>query len=268
MALSDLFPSGDYRFHLTLQRAEPAEFFRPRDPSGRVLAERRRWLADDGNRYADLRPGADALLAETEDLARGWGAALAAPAHGDPLARLRALGGALEPDLVFLARDAAGEFHVQGGALCFPTAWALQEKLGRSLEFAHAPVPGLNAALAPSIHQLLARLKPGVAFLRDNWGLAATGELNLHPELARPRLASPLDATRVWLRVERQALVALPRGGGVLFGIRLELHPFAAVRADRDAAAGLHRALSSMPEEMARYKGLAAVRAELLLALG
>ena len=36
----------------------------------------------------------------------------------------------------------------------------------------------------------------------------------------------------VWFRVERQALVALPETGEILFGIRLEVIPLAEVRAD------------------------------------
>jgi hypothetical protein len=51
-SLAELFPDGDYRFHLTLRRAEPRDFFAPRDDSGRVLAERRRWLESDPERYA------------------------------------------------------------------------------------------------------------------------------------------------------------------------------------------------------------------------
>jgi hypothetical protein len=53
--------------------------------------------------------------------------------------------------------------------------------------------------------------------------------------------------------VEHQALVALPRSGGVLFGIRIALHRLDAVVRDVAAAAGLRRALGSMPPEVAAY---------------
>jgi len=33
----ELFPDGDYRFHLTLKRGEPREFFRAQDATGRLL---------------------------------------------------------------------------------------------------------------------------------------------------------------------------------------------------------------------------------------
>ena len=121
-------------------------------------------------------------------------------------------------------------------------------------------MPGLNAALASPIHQFLSKLKPGVAFCRDNWGLAATDELNLHPSrgLAAPTLPVALD--RLWLRVEHQAFVALPGSGGVLFGIRIALHRLDVIATDCVVAAGLRRALASMPAEIAAYKRLDGVR--------
>ncbi|HVU23172.1 MAG TPA: heme-dependent oxidative N-demethylase subunit alpha family protein [Opitutus sp.] len=258
-ALAELFPDGDYRFHLTLRRGEPRAFFAREDASGAVLAERARWLAADPPRYAALRPEGEPLLAEVVEMSRAWGAAVA-----DSMA---ALGAALEPDVLLLSRDEAGQFRLRGGALCFPTGWALEDKLGHTVDFIHGVVPGLNAALASPIHQFLARLKPGTAFHRDNWGLAATDELNLHPARALPAPGLPLRLDRLWLRIEHQALVALPRTGGVLFGIRIALHRLDTVAVDRAAAAGLRRALATMPAELAAYKRVDAIRSSLVDAL-
>lgn len=254
-ALATLFPDENYRFHLGLQRGEPAAFFAPRDVSGRVLAERRHWLATDAARYARLLPGYEPLLAETVALAKSWGAAV--PVTGDALA---GLGGALEPDILLLTPDGGGEHRLVGGVLCFPTAWSLEEKLGQHMGFIHGPVPGLNAAMGAQIGQFLSRLKPGAAYFRQNWGLAAVAALNLHPALQRPRPTLPLNPAQLWLRVEHQALLALAGGGGLVFGIRIELVPIEAVRSDWPAAAGLKRALETMPAAMAEYKGIAAIR--------
>lgn len=258
-ALADLFPAGDYRFHLTLRRAAPEEFFRPRDASGVILCERRRWLAENPARYAALRPGGGAVLAEFAELAPTWG--IVAPTDAGDIA---AWGGAAEPDLLLLRADAAGEFRLEGGALCFPTGWALEEKLGRTMDEIHGVVPGLNATLGAPIRQFLERLRPGMAWLRANWGLAATDELNLHPARALPPPSAPVRPERLWLRVEEQALVALPRTRGVLFGIRIVLHRLDGVRAQPDVAAGLRHALETMPEAVADYKRLAGVRRELI----
>lgn len=264
--LAELFPDADYRFHLTLRRAELRDFFRAQDGSGRVLAERRRWLESEPARYAALQPEADAPWREFEREAAAWvgDAQTRGESTLDGPASVIAWGKRLEPDFLLLMPDDAGDFRLRGGALCFPTSWALEEKLGRTLDEIHAVVPGLNAALGPPIRQFLARLRPGPAYLRSNWGFAATPELNLHPSRPRPRLAPPLDPSRLWLRVEHQALALLPRSGGIVFAIRIALHPWQELREDPALRAGVRRALATMTDELAVYKGIAAVRAELL----
>jgi hypothetical protein len=249
MRLEELFPGGDYRHHLTLRGTAPREFFAPQDESGFVLRERIRWLDADPGRYAALQPEGGALLREFVALLPAWGIQAAGAADGSILE----LGRRLEPDILFLSRDDDGQFRLRGGALCFPTGWALTEKLGHTLEFIHGVVPGLNAALGPSIHRMLGGMKPGVAYRRDNWGLAASAELNLHPARGIPPPAPPAPPESMWLRVEHQALVALPATRGIAFGIRVVLHRLDAVLRG-PAGPGLRHALATMPAEMAVYK--------------
>jgi hypothetical protein len=256
--LAALFPDTDHRLHLTLRRGDPAAFFAVPAESGPVLAERARWIAAAPGRYARLTPEGEPLLAEFAECARGWG--LPEP---DSVA---ALGAAYDADIVLLSPDAAGEFRLRGGALCFPTGWALEEKIGCTMDFIHGPVPGLNAALGSPIRQFLARLRPGPVFLRDNWGLAATPELNLHPVRGLPVPRLPPAPERLWLRVEHQALAALPRTGGVVFGIRIALHRLDTVIA-AGVGPGLRRALATMPPELIAYKRLDGIAAALAEAL-
>jgi hypothetical protein len=249
-----LFPAEDFRFQLGLQRGDPADFFRPKDGVGRLLDERCRWLAETPDRYAGLLPGHERLLNATGDLLAGWG--VCGPQAPRTLSKL---GAAIEPDLLWLVADESGVFRLVGGVLCFPSGWALEDKIGQPMEFIHGPVPGLNAGLGPQIGQFLSRMKPDSAYLRHNWGLAATAELNLHPALHRPRPSLPLNPACLWLRVEHQLLLALP-GGGVLFAIRIELMEISAVKNHATAVQGLGRALRSMPEAVAAYKGIAEIR--------
>ena len=264
MSLADLFPSGDFRFHLTLRRVEPREFFSPRDNTGCLLAERARWLASEPTKYAAILPEGDAVLREFAAIASDWSVPLAAAdASAVSLDVLHRVGRAFEPDLLFLRADAEGQFRLRGGVLCFPTGWALAEKLGHTMDIIHGVVPGLNSALASPIHQFLSRLKPGVAFLRDNWGVAATDELNLHPsrEIAAPDL--PIGLDRLWLRVEHQALMALPQSGGIVFGIRIALHRLDSISGGPHARA-LRHALETMPPELVAYKQLDRIHGYLL----
>jgi hypothetical protein len=259
MNLADLFPDGPHRFQMGLRPVEPAAFFRPRDASGQVLAERCRWLAQDPERYAWLDPEAAPLLAA---LARSLSPSLSP--HLPPSLSLPDLGGRVEPDVLLLTPDAAGDFRLRGGVLCFPTGWALREKIGGTVADLHGVVPGLNPALGPALRQALARLRPGQAWQRANWGLAATPELNLHPALGRPAPAPPVQLDRLWLRVEEQLLLALPDVRGLVFAIRIELIRLDDLARDPAAAAGLARALRAMPADLAAYKRLASVREPLV----
>ncbi|MBI5774145.1 MAG: DUF3445 domain-containing protein, partial [Verrucomicrobia bacterium] len=178
--------------------------------------------------------------------------------------KLLALGRAWESDFLLLAPGGDGEFRLVAGVVCFPSSWRVTEKIGRGLEFIHGPVPSLNPTLGPAVRQFLARLRPGVAWLRSNWGMSRSPELNHHPDRHLPRLTPPLAPDEVWIRIENQALVALPASRGILFGIRLEVHSLTELKQDAAATQGLRRALQTMPEDIAVYKGLSAARAELV----
>lgn len=266
LPLSEIFKDEDYRFHLTLRRGDLTEFFKPSDPA--LLTERKRWLERDAGPYlageADAGPIVTefAALAGQEDASSLW-SSLASTAE-----QLVALGSTIEPDFVLLSDKGTGVFRIRAGVVCFPSWWSLPEKLGLTLEETHSVVPGLNRSLGPPISTFLQKLKPGSAFERANWGLAATDELNLHPTLLRPRLELPLDVSRLWVRIEDQILGALPRTAGIVFGIRLRILPISRFLGDPALGAGLHRALATMSEPLAAYKGLTPIRTELLAALG
>src|SRR5690606_36889743 len=140
---------------------------------------------------------------------------------------------------------------------------ALTEKLGHTLEEIHGVVHRLNDTLANPIQQFLSRLKPGVAFLRDNGGVAATDELNLHPARDVPAPDLPIALNRLWLRVEHQALLALPQSRTIVFGIRIALHRLDGI-AGGPHAGGLRRGLVTMPDDVAAYKRLERIREPLL----
>lgn len=256
-----LFGTGPFAFTFGVRRGTAADWLTPGGPA-ELLAERRRWLAAALKRHRPWLPAAAALLAELTGLL-GF-----SPRSPDAAGQASELGGAWAPDFLLLSPDADGEMVFRGGCVCFPTSWAPEEKLGRPVTGIHAPVPTLNAALGRRIRDYLARVPAGALGERENWGLAATPELNLHPALDRPRLTAAATPATTWLRVERQAFVPLPANGGVAFLIRLELERLDRLAtADLAAAWALAAALDSMPAEVAAYKGLEAARAGLAAAL-
>ncbi len=269
----DLFPDEDYRFHIGVARGDIAEFFKPTLAHDEIITERKCWLGNSPRTYAALLPDGEPLLDEVIEIAQAAGALPADAAArlrecATPWERCLGLGQIWEPDFLLLRRSNGGPFNLFGACVCFPSSWSLAEKIGQPLEFIHGPVPGLSDQIGPQIDSFLSKMKPGVAWLRSNWGLSRSPELNQHPERKLSRLDATVNSDEVWLRVEHQALVALPKERGLLFGIRLTIHPLNELRQDAEVARRLSRALATMPEDVARYKGLATARTRLLEFLG
>lgn len=264
-----VFPGADYAHRLKLLRAEPRDFFGPWEADPLMMAERSQGLRDFPERHAIRLPEAGPLIRESDALMRAWGVLQTDTASGeDSNGRSSAWDPAapLEPDLIWLTRGPTG-LRMVAGLVCYPSSWAPEERIGLPLEAIHDVVPGLNPALGETIGRFLQRLPEGTAWLRANWGLSASPERNQHPARRLPRLALPLDPARVWVRIEHQALVALPDSGGILFGIRIEQTVLGHFRRQPALASGLARALRTMPDAMAAYKGLTVVREALIAEL-
>lgn len=254
---ADLFPEEDYGFRLTLRREGPESFFAPTAEGPDMLQERQSALRDNPERYAIMGESAAAAWQEAVSCISAWaGTAVSA----DPVEA----GGQFEPDVVLLCRDEERVFRTVGGIVVFPSHWALADKIGLSLLETHAVVPGLNASIGHAIDRYLDKIKPGFSAGRPNWGLAATDAWNLHPATHPPRLEAGMTADQMWLRVERQILTPLPESGAMLFGIRIERIRLDEVLGDPDVRRRFHRAIATMPPEVAAYKGLTLVADDLV----
>jgi len=254
---------------MRFSKSDFASFFQPSASRTSVIAERRKWLAAEPQTHLALMPEGVGLLDETVRMAADLGTlpdpeSVASFARLEPFDRCRLLGELWEADFLLMKPDDEGVFRLYGGCVCFPSHWDLHEKLGKPMADIHAPVPGLNETLGRQIDGFLGRIGPGVSWERSNWGLSRSPELNLHPSRELPRLDAGVGLDEVWFRLEEQSLVALPANGGILFGIRLVIRPIGEIKADPAARQGTIRALQTMPEPMAAYKGIAPARRRLL----
>jgi len=273
-----LFPDADHRWAMGLRPGLAAEYFAPQDVTGTLLPERAALISAEPEKYALISRDGEAALAETVALARSLGATIDVAANAPAAALLSALGAAWEPDVVWLQRTGGdAEPHaslnrVVGGIVCFPSSWALADKLELPMADVHEPVPGLNAALARQIDRFLDKLAPGDFWTRENWSLSRSPARNQHTSLQRPPHAWPrLDAatplTEVWIRLEHQILLRLPQTGAVLFGIRIESPPLTDLLAQPQAAGRFARMLATRSDDAARYKNFATLRPRLVAAL-
>jgi hypothetical protein len=178
-----------------------------------------------------------------------------------PLPPLEWLGYQVQEDLLIMANDPEQGFPLVAGVLCFPNAWSLEEKMGRSLLEIHAPVPGFAEALGEKTVRLMEQLKPGRPTWRLNWSIKPVPRLNLLPRFAdetaqaAAALTPDMVGDRCMLRVERQTLTRLPTGA-ILFTIHTFQTPLARVAGNADHWQRLRGVLHSVPADMLSYKGI------------
>ncbi len=152
-------------------------------------------------------------------------------------------------------------------AVCLPSHWSPQEKIGRHFAQVHAPVADNRLLLVASEH--LARLVTGAQrWERFVWTITPEARLDMHPQRT-PKQPWPDDADAdalariAFLRTERQTFIPLPEARQAIFTIHVESRPLAEAVSAADAAA-LHAALATMSDAVLAYRALAPARDRLL----
>lgn len=250
-----LFSSDEFGWAFRMRAGDAEAFFAPQDGSGRLLAEKRKWLDAEPERYAAVTPAGEALVSSVWEMAAGWGHVAE---NGDR--DLVRLGRNWEPDVLLMDQET---MSMVAGCVCMPSSWSLHHTMGRPIHAIHELVPQLNPQIGGKIDRFLRQLQPGKAFCRENWGFTRSGELNYHPDLKRRRLDETVTLDEVFLRVEHQLFTAVP--GGVLMGIRIENCPLRDLAVDADAWRNVAEKIRTMPDEVAAYKGMLSARETILL---
>lgn len=180
-----------------------------------------------------------------------------------PLPPLDWLGRQVQEDLLILSDKIAAGLALVAGQLCFPNAWCLDDKMGKSFLAIHREVPQFAEHLGRSSLLLLERLKVGHPVWRMNWAFKASSRLNLTPRFSQEVQQSCLEITteniaeRCFLRVERQTLSRLPRTNGILFTIHTYQTPVATVAENAEYARLIAGVVRTTPTETLVYKGMA-----------
>ncbi|GAB4121307.1 MAG: hypothetical protein Fur0014_21150 [Rubrivivax sp.] len=152
-------------------------------------------------------------------------------------------------------------------AVCLPSHWAPQEKVGRPFAEVHAPVA--DAALIVRASEALVKLVTGdERWERFVWNVTGHPRLHAHPRHVDPQrwpadIAATLPAG-AWWRTERQTFIPLPAQGQAVFTIEVQCRPLDQAITTAAQAQRLHDAIASMSPAVLDYRNLAAVRAPLL----
>ena len=169
-----------------------------------------------------------------------------------------------QEDIALIAAPRAGNDHTQGGQLimthiCFPSHWSPERILGISFDEIHRPVPNFpkTPKVSKNLVQMMSTRKPMVRFV---WTMSPDSHLDHHPSHIRNQWYKGLQG---YLRVERQTIVPLQLGA--LFLIRTYRYPIQVLTSAQRVE--LANALRLLPENIAKYKGLASDLTEIIASL-
>jgi hypothetical protein len=218
-------------------------------------------LARDGGAYV----WSNARLGEERRFRFGDDHALGA----EPLAYL---GSQLQEDVVVLDQR-EGRLWADAGLVTFAAGWSLRFDIGMSFTEIHGPVPRVHAdGVIPRAEQFLLRLEPHAPYRRTNWSVSVDRRLDQSLEsdpdwaavlgaLADAGPETPGFGERVQLRVELQHLLRLAGSAAILFLIRTSMLSLAELASVPGWGERFAAVLRELPDDMADYKGLTAIRA-------
>jgi hypothetical protein len=274
------FEPGPFRLRMGLSNLDLAHWIQVDEKMPLDLAEKRRLLAERHQDVFAAMPAAEDGAREVlellvahlpvayPDVYEGVGSVFVNNATQEtwdlselPLHPLELAGRLVQEDLCLLGRASdASDYVLTGACLCFPTRWRLSEKIGRSLDDVHSPVPQYGDQLSSSVKGLFDRIRADRPVMRENWSVLddpALYQPTGHGRRAYSSAVTPESAGEtLWLRVERQTLRRLPLTGDVLFTIRVYVRPLGDVAEDPAEAARLASALEGVGDDMRIYKSL------------
>jgi hypothetical protein len=154
-----------------------------------------------------------------------------------------------------------GSGHIPWLAVCLPSHWSPEEKVGRHFAEVHAPVADNQTLITASDH--LARLVTGAdRWERFVWTVTPRATLDNHPARCGPTVWT--DHAEPWFRTEHQTFVPLPVHRQAVFTIHVELRPLSQAIETTEQAQRLHAAIASMSPAVLAYRSLAVPRERLL----
>lgn len=157
---------------------------------------------------------------------------------------------------ICLLEERGDGYRLSAASVCSPSNWFLEEKIGQSVDFIHAPVPGYDSVLSERVNRFLQGLRCARVMLRYNWSMQADNELCWRARRSPPlRPLANANGDSYW-RVERQTFLRLPVSRAIVFGIRIFLHSFDSLGATAGFDESIRKLLEQLPETEKRYKNL------------
>lgn len=248
---------GDPFVHMGTHATPVAAWLHADAARNAELALKRRLLDERRDTVFACLPTADAAARELLREVLAWLDAQGIP-HDPPDPDEHPLAAAarlVQDDLcLMIPRD--GDWHFDGGAVCFPSVWRMPDRIGQPTVALHERVPHYDT-LTDKVDRFFDRLQPGKVVWRRNWSFkpyphlyVATSKTELP---AGGHVVGP-DGSPYWLRTERQTLRRLPESGAIVFVIRVQVVRAGVLRQRPDIARSLADLYRSWDEPMRRFK--------------
>jgi len=153
-------------------------------------------------------------------------------------------------------------------AVCLPSHWVPQDKVGRHFTEVHAPVAD-NALLLKAGDHLMRMVSGTERWERFVWNITRHPRLHTHPVRTDPApWPAALDANalaaQAWFRTERQTFIPLPVRQQAVFTILVDSQPLTQALRTPAQATRLHDAVASMSPAVLHYRSLTDARDRLL----
>ena len=147
-AWSDIFSGAPFEFRFGARPGDPEGFFESSPEHDSRVQLRREIVAEHPERHVFQMPNSHDAVTE---LIR-WA--------GLESGGCRELAQHWEQHFMVLLPAEDGQDVFVSGAICFPSSWAPEEKLGLPVHTIHDPVPTLNEQLGVRIGKFLAGIRP------------------------------------------------------------------------------------------------------------
>jgi len=158
---------------------------------------------------------------------------------------------------VCLLKESNSEHRLISGIVAFPSQWSLSDKLGKTSDEIHEPVPFFQEKIARQTNIFLNKIKEGIFYERFNWTLHPSTELHCPRPLIKKRVSlNQIDSIilNCYLRVERQVLFALPVTNALVFTIKTYLNPIRELSLSEFST--LQEAIHNLSPRSLTYKGI------------
>ena len=148
-------------------------------------------------------------------------------------------------------------------AVCLPSHWAPEAKVGHHFASVHAPVAD-NALLVKASDSLTRLVCGADRWERFVWNVTDQPRLHAHPAHTGHERWHQTPVQQAWWRTERQTFIPLQAAQQAVFTIHVQVQPLAQALDSPARAQRLRDAVQTMSPAVLAYRGLQTVREPLL----